>query len=94
MELGRTCRAWASLEHGTDDEPAQGGLQGHGDSVPVVVKKGHVRGLDERYERRVWHRANVGKASREALGPGPGVGASAGSGVPPECAQASGKVGR
>ena len=30
----------ASLEHGTDDEPTQGGYQGHGDALPVGVARG------------------------------------------------------
>jgi hypothetical protein len=35
-----SCWGRASLEHGTDDEPAQGGYEGHGDAVPVVVAGG------------------------------------------------------
>ena len=59
----------ASLGHGTDDEPEQGGYERDGDAVPVGVQGR--QGGDPRLVCATtgWHRDHARKALREALGP-------------------------
>lgn len=59
----------ASLGHGTDVGPAQGGQQCDGEPARVGVQRDQAKILDELCELTWWHWDHAREVFREALGP-------------------------